>query len=116
LKLLHAGSIGHTTAGRVVSGLLAEVRGIVHCKSISARVLRLGSSDKSEFPKNECQSCRLSRGIIGGGRTLRTEEVTGDVQILAADDDDLLTAEELLCDDTGESTQKVTLAIDHDLR
>jgi hypothetical protein len=51
-----------------------------------------------------------------GRRTLRTEKVAGDVQILAADDDDLLAVEELLGDDTGESTQKVTLAIDDDLK
>ena len=48
-------------------------------------------------------------------RTLRAEELAGDVEGLAADDNDLLTAEELLRDNTGESTKEVTLAINDDL-
>lgn len=48
-------------------------------------------------------------------RTLRAEELARDVEGLAADDDDLLTAEKLLRDDAGESTEKVTLAVNDDL-
>ena len=49
-------------------------------------------------------------------RTLRAEELAGDVEGLGADDNDLLAAEQLLRDDTGESTEEVTLAVDDDLR
>ena len=49
-------------------------------------------------------------------RTFRAEELAGDVEGLGADDNDLLTAEQLLRDDAGESTEEVTLAVDDDLR
>jgi hypothetical protein len=48
-------------------------------------------------------------------RTLRAEELAGDVEGLAADDDDLLAVEELLGDDAGQAAKQVALAIDHDL-
>jgi hypothetical protein len=48
-------------------------------------------------------------------RTLRAEELAGDVEGFAADDDDLLAAEELLGDDAGQAAKQVALAIDHDL-
>lgn len=53
--------------------------------------------------------------VLGGPRTLSTEELSGDVQGLGADDDDLLAAKQLLRDDAGQTTQKVALAIDDDL-
>jgi hypothetical protein len=56
-------------------------------------------------------------GLAGRNRqrTLSTEELSGDVQGLGADDDDLLAAEQLLSDNAGQTAQKVALAIDDDL-
>lgn len=48
-------------------------------------------------------------------RTLSPEELAGDVEGLAADDDDLLAIEKLLGDDAGEATKEMALAIDDDL-
>lgn len=48
-------------------------------------------------------------------RTLRAEELARDVEVLAADDNDLLAVEELLGDDAGQAAKQVALAIDHDL-
>lgn len=53
--------------------------------------------------------------MSGGLRTLSTEELSGDVQGLGADDDDLLAAKQLLGDNAGQTAQKVALAIDDDL-
>lgn len=55
--------------------------------------------------------------IEGEGRlrTLRTEELSRDVQRLAADDDDLLAAEQLLGNNAGKTAQEVALAINDDL-
>lgn len=50
-----------------------------------------------------------------GKRTLRAEELAGDVQGLASYDDDLLAVEQLLGDSGGQATEKVPLAVD-DLR
>ena len=47
--------------------------------------------------------------------TLRAEEFSGDVDGLAADDDDLLSVEELLGDDAGETTEEMALAVNDDL-
>jgi len=51
----------------------------------------------------------------GVKRTLRAEELAGDVEGLAADDNDLLAIEELLGDNGGEATKEMALAIDDDL-
>jgi hypothetical protein len=48
-------------------------------------------------------------------RTLRTEELSGDVQGLAAHNDDLLAIEQLLSDSACQPTEEMTLAIDRDL-
>ena len=48
-------------------------------------------------------------------RTLRAEELAGDVQGLAADNNNLLAAQKLLGDDAGQAAKQVALAIDHDL-
>lgn len=50
-----------------------------------------------------------------GQRTLRAEELAGDVQGLASHDDDLLAVEQLLGDRGGQATEKVALSVD-DLR
>ena len=49
------------------------------------------------------------------GHTLRAEELAGDVEGLAADNNDLLTAQELLGDNGGESAKEMALAIDDNL-
>lgn len=61
--------------------------------------------------------------LLGGDRdqrfglvlTLRTEELSGDVDGLAADDDDLLSVQELLGDSAGKTTKEMALAVDDDL-
>lgn len=53
---------------------------------------------------------------VGMVLQLSAEELAGDVEGLGADDNDLLAVEQLLCDNTGESTEEVTLAIDDDNR
>jgi hypothetical protein len=53
--------------------------------------------------------------VSWGKRTLRTEELSRDVEGLTADDNDLLTAKELLGDNRGESAKEMALAIDDDL-
>lgn len=77
-------------------------------------------------------ACVLARGGDGGGarwrcsatdrscaswgrHTLRAEELARDVESLAADDDNLLAAKELLGDNRGESAKEMALAIDDDL-
>jgi hypothetical protein len=50
---------------------------------------------------------------IGGCvRTLRAEELAGDVKGLASHNDDLLAVKELLGDGAGEATEQVALAVD----
>ena len=48
-------------------------------------------------------------------RTLSAEELSRDVEGLAADDDNLLAVEELLGDGRGQTTEKVALAVDDNL-
>jgi hypothetical protein len=48
----------------------------------------------------------------GGTRTLGAEELSRDVQGLAADNDNLLSVEQLLGDGAGKATEKVPLAVD----
>lgn len=49
-------------------------------------------------------------------RTLRAEELAGDVEGLAADDNNLLASKELLSNGGSQATEEVALAIDDDLR
>lgn len=53
--------------------------------------------------------------IVNGERTLRTEELSRDVQGLTSHNDDLLTIEQLLSHSRGQTTKEVALAIDRDL-
>jgi len=48
-------------------------------------------------------------------RTLRTEELSRDVQGLASHNDDLLAIEQLLSNSACQPTEEMTLAIDRDL-
>ena len=50
-----------------------------------------------------------------GGRTLRSEEFAGDVELLAAYDYKLLAVEELFGDCAGQTTKEMALAVDDDL-
>lgn len=49
------------------------------------------------------------------GRTLSAEELSRDVEGLAADDNDFLAVEELLGDNGGETTKEMALAVNDDL-
>lgn len=53
--------------------------------------------------------------VFGVQRTLSAEELSRDVEGLAANDNDLLALEELLSNGRGEATEEVALAIDGDL-
>lgn len=48
-------------------------------------------------------------------RTLSAEELSGDVEGLAADDNNLLTAQKLLGDNRGQTAKEMALAINDDL-
>jgi hypothetical protein len=52
--------------------------------------------------------------VVGmvGRRTLGAEELAGDVEGLAAHNDNLLSVEQLLSDGAGEATEQVPLAVD----
>jgi hypothetical protein len=52
---------------------------------------------------------------MGVERTLRTKELSRDVQGFASHNDNFLTVEQLLSHSAGQPTKKVTLAIDRDL-
>jgi hypothetical protein len=56
----------------------------------------------------------LARSWSGwvGRRTLGAEELAGDVEGLAAHNDNLLSVEQLLSDGAGEATEQVPLAVD----
>lgn len=58
---------------------------------------------------------RNSGSYSGTKRTLGAEELSGDVEGLSADNDNLLAVEQLLGDNGGQATQEVALAIDDDL-
>jgi hypothetical protein len=62
-----------------------------------------------------CINGRPQVGVSRGKRTLRAEELARDVERLTANDNDLLTAEELLGDNAGKSAKEMALAIDDDL-
>lgn len=61
----------------------------------------------------------MKGGCASGGacgkRTLGAEELSRDVDGLAADDDNLLAVQELLGDSAGQATEQVSLAVDNDL-
>jgi hypothetical protein len=85
-------------AGGVETGLLAEEGLVLHCAGGAWLVYRV-------------RRCVLGvvRSADSGRRTLGPEELAGDVEGLAADDDDLLTVQELLGDGAGEAAQQVAL-------
>lgn len=50
-----------------------------------------------------------------GRRTLCAEELAGDVELLAADNNNLLAVQKLLGDSGGQAAEKVALAVDDNL-
>lgn len=60
---------------------------------------------------------RVRCGVFGwvGRRTLGAEELARDVELLAADNNNLLAVQELLGDSGGQATEKVALAVDDNL-
>jgi hypothetical protein len=66
-------------------------------------------------PSNSSSSKSTPSQEIGVRRTLRTEELSRDVQGLASHNYDLLAIEQLLSNSAGQPTKEVTLAIDRDL-
>lgn len=66
----------------------------------------------------ECSECERSGGDrirAVDGRTLSAEELSRDVEGLAADNNNLLAVQELLGDSAGQATEKVTLSVNDDL-
>lgn len=61
------------------------------------------------------QRYRKSKHGVGFERTLRTEELAGDVEGLTSHDDDLLAIEQLLGNSAGQATKEVSLAVNDDL-
>jgi len=53
--------------------------------------------------------------LVRIGRTLRAEELAGDVEGLTSHDDDLLAVEQLLGHNAGQATKEVSLAVNDDL-
>ena len=78
--------------------------GVVLCRS------RLVSSIRNTFflPRHRWEE----RGVE---RTLRTEELAGDVEGLTSHNDDLLAVQQLLSDSAGQATKEMSLAVDDDL-
>jgi hypothetical protein len=75
----------------------------------------LFSLSSSIGPSVRIRCVYLESGWVGR-RTLSAEELARDVELLAADNNDLLTVQKLLGDSGGQSSEKMTLSIDHDLR
>ena len=75
-------------------------------------------SVKAQSVTHVVHLCVLPRFILGlcvDLRTLRTEELSRDVEGFASHNNDLLSVEELLSHGTGQTSKEVTLAIDRDL-
>lgn len=100
-----------TSTGSVETSLLAHESLVLHCMPMSLAVVLL-----------RFESCAPSAILLSvsfppmcGEHTLGAEELSGDVERLAADNDDLLAVQELLGDSAGQATEQVSLAIDNDL-
>lgn len=110
-----------TSAGGVVSGHLAQVGVVLDClQTVSNRSWLFDISGAAQVdlfvrPVRRNFARRGVRSWTGARRTLRAEELSGDVESLAADDDNLLAAQQLLGNNTGQAAEKVALAIDDDL-
>jgi hypothetical protein len=70
---------------------------------------------RRHVPTNPSYSHVFQRQGICVERTLRTEELSRDVQGLSSNNNDLLAVEQLLSNGTGQPTKEVALAIDRNL-
>ena len=123
-----------TTASGVETGHLAEIGVVLHCRPTKDSILALRSPPIviRIFPKSNvattAKKCpplvrsqtlsaiaRNERNRERVERTLRAEELAGDVEGLTSHDDDLLAVEQLLGDSAGQATKEVSLAVDDDL-
>lgn len=121
-----------TTTSGVVTGLLAEESRVLHYIAVSccgSILTPRSASPKSRAEQVYCRPRHLHVSTLSSYtfpilpfaslarvrwcvRTLRAEELAGDVKGLASHDDDLLAVEELLGDGAGEATEQVALAVD----
>ena len=62
---------------------------------------------------NSLRSSVMLSGFVSDRRTLCAEELAGDVEGLAADNNDLLAIKQLLCDRAGKTAEQVALAVDN---
>jgi hypothetical protein len=86
--------------------VISTTAGVVLCRS------RIFSSIRNTFfPRRH----RWKERGVEVERTLRTEELAGDVEGLTSHNDDLLAVEQLLGDSAGQTTKEVSLAVDDDL-
>lgn len=65
--------------------------------------------------KQSHKSGSSGRAVEEDGRTLGAEELSRDVEGLAADDNDLLAVEELLGNNGGETAKEMALAVNDNL-
>lgn len=79
------------------------------------RVLSVDSFLHTDSHSSQYHTERKGNIREGVERTLRTEELAGDVEGLTSHDDDLLTVEQLLGDSAGQTTEEVSFAVDDDL-
>ena len=96
-----------TSSGWVVSGHLSEVCVVLYYSRSTVSPLRL-----ARLPRPSDSITRVDMGVE---RTLRTEELSRDVQGLTSHNDNLLSVEQLLGHSAGQPTKEVALAIDCDL-
>ena len=101
-----------TSTGWVVSGHLAEVGVVLY---YNRSQVSIGSTSSLCAPSVFSSSQSTAIHIQGVRRTLRTEELSRDVQGFTSHNDNLLAVEQLLSHGTGQTTKEVTLAIDGDL-
>jgi hypothetical protein len=101
-----------TSSGWVVSGHLSEVCVVLYCRN--SRVSNCYPMTPLS-PSSSSSSKSISSQETSVRRTLRTEELSRDVQGLASHNYDLLAIEQLLRNSDGQPTKEVTLAIDRDL-
>lgn len=126
-RMCHSSNVIHTTAGGVETGLLAHERRVLHCATCQYATPKTGFPLHRFHAGTQCSPvtrlrlplhlvllmCLLRVLLVGDGRrTLCAEELAGDVQGLAAHDNDLLTVEQLLGDGAGKATEQVPLAVD----
>lgn len=111
-----------TSTGGVEPSLLAQEGLVLHCIYPRQHMLFhlwLSSVHLLALSFDAATDClsRIGRRGCGLGSllTLCAEELSGDVDGLAADDDDLLAIEELLGDGAGKATEEMALAVDDDL-